>query len=119
MKETAQAPGLVVEPGRVLRRRLDDLQVVPGPVPVEPPGQDELCGERDEKEDEERRPGPDAGEGNDRFRPRIGSQGARRALGPETQALRSRKGTTLAKRPATARASRRAAATVPSRAAIR
>jgi len=119
MKETAQAPGLVVEPRRVLRRRFDDLQVVPGPVPVEPPGQDELCGERDEKKDEERRPGPDAGRGIDGFLRRIGSQGARGAPGSETQALRSRKGITLAKRPARARASRRAAATVPSRAAIR
>jgi hypothetical protein len=56
MKETAQAPGLVVEPGRVLRRRLDDLQVVPGPVPVEPPGEDELRAERNEKKDQQRRP---------------------------------------------------------------
>ena len=58
MEEAPQIPGLVVQAGGIPGRGLHDFEIVPGSIPIEPPGEDELgrkCQEKEEKEKSTRR----------------------------------------------------------------
>ena len=116
MEEATQDPRLVPDADGVLRRCLNDLEVVPRQESFEPPCQEELDGQSREEEKEKESPRLQAGR-TELLRRGTGIRRSGPVFG--CQALRSRNGRTRAKRPATASASRRAEAIVPSSATIK
>jgi len=118
MEEATQDPRLVPDADGVLRRCLNDLEVVPRQESFEPPCQEELDGQSREEEKEKEKESPRLQAGRtELLRRGTGIRPSRPVFGG--QALRSRNGRTRAKRPATASASRRAEAMVPSSATIK